>query len=156
MNAAGQNLDPIEDGFRSPARFPGVEYTEWSGNIMSHAMRDPSFFAALNVANRDFINLLEHVDNGGAFPPLTDLGAETIPALLGRAEQDQAVVGDFCLRCHSPVGWLEGFSEPASAAEPFLRGDFWGASMVDVAATSAVPRPQTRCTIRIPRGIWTA
>ena len=136
INGDGQILDPIFDGFRSPARFPGVEFDDWSGSIMAHAMRDPSFFAALNVANRDFINLLEHVELGGDFPPLTELGETTIPTLLGLDETAQPVVGDFCLRCHSPVGWLEGFSEPANPSEPFLRGDFWGAQMLGLSPLS--------------------
>ncbi|MCG8426098.1 MAG: hypothetical protein MI754_01925 [Chromatiales bacterium] len=141
-NDAGQLLDPIEDGFRSPARFPGIDYREWSGNIMSHAMRDPAFFAALNVANRDFINLLDHVSAGGEYPPLTELGEATIPSLITKDEVHKPVVGDFCLRCHSPVGWLEGFSEPSSPDKPFLRGDFWGASMLERSPDSAqAPNP---------------
>ena len=136
VNEDGQVLDPIFDGFRSPARFPGVEHDDWAGGIMAHAMRDPSFFAALNVANRDYINLLEHVSLGGETPPLTELGLNTALDLLDKPEEEQAVVGDFCLRCHSPVGWLEGFSEPPNADEPFLRGDFWGASMQEVSPTS--------------------
>ena len=142
VNPDGQVLDPIVDGFRSPARFPGIEYNDWAGGIMSHAMRDPAFFAALNVANQDFIDLLAHVGAGGVYPPLTDLGASTIPQLIGLQEDQQPVVGDFCLRCHSPVGWLEGFSEPATVFDPLLRGDFWGASMVDVSPLSAqAPSP---------------
>ena len=64
-NADGQVLDPVFDGFRSPARYPGIIYDDWAGGIMAHATRDPSFYAAMNVANRDFINLLEHVSQGG-------------------------------------------------------------------------------------------
>ncbi|MCG8023029.1 MAG: hypothetical protein JAZ02_03440 [Candidatus Thiodiazotropha endolucinida] len=137
VNANGQVLDPIVDGFRNPARFPGIFHDDWAGSIMAHATRDPSFYAALNVANRDYINLLEHVSQGGDTPPLTDLGLSTALDLLDKTEEEQAVVGDFCLRCHSPVGWLEGFSEPPNAAEPHLRGDFWGASLQEFSPTSA-------------------
>ncbi|MEW8536743.1 MAG: hypothetical protein AB2565_16840 [Candidatus Thiodiazotropha endolucinida] len=59
FNANGQVLDPIIDDFRNPARFPGIFHDDWAGSIMAHATRDPSFYAALNVANRDYINLLE-------------------------------------------------------------------------------------------------
>lgn len=48
-------------------------YSSWSGSMMANATRDPLFWAALDVANKDF---------PGA--------------------------GDFCLRCHTPRGWLEG------------------------------------------------
>ncbi|MCG7916581.1 MAG: hypothetical protein N0E37_02350, partial [Candidatus Thiodiazotropha taylori] len=59
VNLDGQILDPIVDGFRNPARFPGPEHDDWAGGIMAQAARDPAFYAALNIANRDFINLLE-------------------------------------------------------------------------------------------------
>ncbi len=49
----------------------------WAGSLMANASRDPLFWAALDVANRD------------------------LPG-----------VGDFCLRCHMPHGWLAGRSEP--------------------------------------------
>ena len=45
----------------------------WSGSMMANATRDPLFWAALDVAERD------------------------VPG-----------VGDWCLRCHSPVGWTKG------------------------------------------------
>src|SRR5690606_3975082 len=32
------------------------------------------------------------------------------------AEQDFAGVGDFCLRCHAPRGWLEGRSTPTDGS----------------------------------------
>ena len=35
-------------------------------------------------------------------------------AALTVAEQDNPEAGDFCLRCHSPVGWLEGRSKPGA------------------------------------------
>jgi hypothetical protein len=50
-----------------------VPHATWSGSLMSHATRDPLFWAALDVAERD------------------------VPG-----------VGDWCLRCHTPVGWLGG------------------------------------------------
>ncbi|MGE3165759.1 MAG: hypothetical protein AB7O52_12685 [Planctomycetota bacterium] len=48
-------------------------------------------------------------------------------ACLAIAEQDAAFVGDLCLRCHSPVGWLGGRSEPTdgSALDGF-QGDLDG------------------------------
>lgn len=37
-------------------------------------------------------------------------------ACLNIAEQDAAFVGDMCLRCHSPNGWLAGRSEPTDGS----------------------------------------
>lgn len=48
-------------------------YSSWSGSMMANATRDPLFWAALDIANKD------------------------APGS-----------GDFCLRCHTPRGWLEG------------------------------------------------
>ncbi len=50
-----------------------MPYNTWSGSMMAQSMRDPLFWAALDVANAD------------------------IPG-----------VGDYCLRCHTPQGWLDG------------------------------------------------
>jgi hypothetical protein len=55
-----------------------MPHDTWSGSMMAHATRDPLFWAALDVAN-------------------ADAEAEGFPG-----------VGDFCLRCHTPTGWLEG------------------------------------------------
>ena len=57
---------------------PHLPFTGWAGSMMANATRDPLFWAALDVANKD----------GEA------LGVEG--------------VGDFCLRCHTPKAWLEG------------------------------------------------
>lgn len=48
-------------------------------------------------------------------------------ACLAIAEQDAAFVGDLCLRCHSPIGWLGGRSQPTdgSALDGF-QGDLDG------------------------------
>lgn len=37
-------------------------------------------------------------------------------ACLAIANQDAAFSGDLCLRCHSPMGWLEGRSEPTDGS----------------------------------------
>ncbi len=50
-----------------------MPHNTWGGSMMANAARDPLFWAALDVANKDF---------PGA--------------------------GDFCLRCHTPPGWLNG------------------------------------------------
>ena len=50
-----------------------MPHSSWSGSLMSNATRDPLFWAALDVAERD------------------------VPGS-----------GDWCLRCHTPSGWLEG------------------------------------------------
>jgi hypothetical protein len=53
----------------------------WQGSMMAQAARDPVFFAQLDLANSD-----------DAVRPEVD------------------GIGDLCLRCHTPVGWLEGRS----------------------------------------------
>jgi hypothetical protein len=53
----------------------------WRGSMMSQAMRDPLYLAALAIAN-----------------------------------QDAPESGDLCIRCHSPIGWLEGRSEPTNGS----------------------------------------
>jgi hypothetical protein len=55
-----------------------LPFNTWGGSMMAHAARDPLFWAALDVANAD----------------AEDAG---VPG-----------VGDYCLRCHTPNGWLEG------------------------------------------------
>ncbi len=60
-------------------------YDSWAGSMMANAARDPLFWAALDIANQD-------------------------DAALGNAG-----VGDFCIRCHSPVGWYEGRSDCTTA-----------------------------------------
>lgn len=57
----------------SPAEGSYMPHATWSGSMMANALRDPLFWAALDVA-----------------------------------ETDAPGVGDFCLRCHTPVGWLGG------------------------------------------------
>jgi hypothetical protein len=37
-------------------------------------------------------------------------------AALAIANQDIEGIGEFCLRCHAPRGWLEGRSRPADGA----------------------------------------
>ncbi len=55
-----------------------LPFNGWAGSMMANAARDPLFWAALDVANQDAL----------------EVGLEGI--------------GDFCLRCHTPKGWLEG------------------------------------------------
>ena len=69
-----------------------------AGSMMANAVRDPIFWAALDVANHD-----------GA-----ELGVEG--------------VAEFCLRCHSPSGWLEGRANAGSGADPVGDADGCGLS----------------------------
>jgi hypothetical protein len=57
----------------------------WRGSMMSQAARDPLWFAATTVALQDSIWAL---GNSNA--------------------------GDICIRCHSPIGWLGGRSDPTN------------------------------------------
>ena len=74
---------------------PGLEKERepafgWRGSMMGNAGRDPLFWAALAVAEQDFI-------------PNAD------PALRGGA-------GDFCIRCHSVGGWIGQRSTPTDGS----------------------------------------
>jgi hypothetical protein len=64
---------------------PAAPFASWQGGMMAHAARDPLFWAQLDLTNAD---------------------AAVRPAVAG--------MGDLCLRCHSPVGWLEGRSTDTS------------------------------------------
>ena len=45
-NDQGQDLCPVEEGFRAPQRVgEGTKYHDWSGMMMANATRDPSFLA---------------------------------------------------------------------------------------------------------------
>ncbi|MDW8480065.1 MAG: hypothetical protein RML12_10110 [Xanthomonadales bacterium] len=62
--------------------------TSWAGSMKANAARDPLFWAALDVAERD------------------------VPG-----------VGDWCLRCHAPAGWLAGrVRKTGHGAPPLVNG----------------------------------
>ncbi len=71
----------------------------WHGSMMSMAARDPLFYAQLDLTNHD-----------------GRLGGPR-PAVAGMA--------DMCLRCHSPVGWLEGRSTDLTG-QGFTQKDLFG------------------------------
>ena len=70
----------------------------WAGSMMANAARDPIFWAALDVANHDG----------------SELGFEGI--------------GEFCLRCHTPSGWLAGRANAGSGGDPVGDADGCGLS----------------------------
>ena len=74
----------------------GEPYLPWQGSMMAHAARDPLFYAQLDLANAD-----------------------------GAARPAVAGMGDMCLRCHSPVGWLEGRSSNLTGMS-LLEKDLFG------------------------------
>ncbi|MGJ8650292.1 MAG: multiheme c-type cytochrome [Opitutaceae bacterium] len=91
----------------------------WQGSMMAQAGRDPLWAASMTVALQDSI------------------------WQLGNAN-----AGDLCIRCHSPVGWLGGRSDPPnlSALDPAL-GDLDGVNcaschqMIDsIAANQQLPQ----------------
>jgi hypothetical protein len=157
VNDQGQDLCPVEEGFRAPQRVgEGTKYHEWSGTMMANATRDPAFFSTLAVANQDFINLLYAAAAKGldTFNPelnnLVGVGTarEVVCALklydpdfgdpcteggeIQLLDEDQLpVTADICLRCHTPPGWMEGHSEPFTPHAPFLKGQFWGAAFLE-------------------------
>jgi hypothetical protein len=74
-------------------------YFGWQGGMMAHAARNPLFWAAMAIAEQDFLPDADPSQRGGA--------------------------GDFCLRCHMPNGWMQGRSVPTdgSAMNPSLDSD---------------------------------
>ena len=76
---------------------PSVEPVHnWRGSMMAQSARDFLFLATMTVAAQDAIWALGN-------PNATD----------------------FCIRCHFPVGWVNGRSNPTNAAD-MERGDFDG------------------------------
>jgi len=71
-------------------------YNPWHGSMMAQAARDPLFYAQLDLAISD---------------------GTSRPSVDGMA--------DMCLRCHSPVGWLEGRSSNLTGMA-FLEKDLFG------------------------------
>jgi len=68
----------------------------WQGSMMAQAARDPLWLACMTVADQDSIWALGNPN-----------------------------AGDLCIRCHSPVGWLGGRSDPPNAsALTASTGDF--------------------------------
>jgi hypothetical protein len=153
-NDAGQPLGPVTEGFRASAYWGSeqeVEYRDWVGTMMANATRDPAFFASLSVANQDLIDFINSLP-GDPRDPATELGAFLKANELagdihrgedGRLQPEELlpVAADLCLRCHSPVGWLEAHSEPPTRESPFLKGQFWGAAFIETPVdASAGPR----------------
>jgi hypothetical protein len=153
-NKVGQDLSPVVNGFKSPAYRADKhrkEYKEWAGTIMANAMRDPAFFATLSVANQDMIKLINNVynrpenikkiftgdikgfDSISQLLKLLKLDKENVKKEGGELQPENIlpVTADLCLRCHSPIGWMEGRSEPKTKASPFLKGQFWGAAFLE-------------------------
>jgi hypothetical protein len=62
-------------------------YYNWNGSMMAQAARDPLWIATMAVALQDS------------------------KAVLGNYN-----AGDLCIRCHSPMGWLGGRSEPTNTS----------------------------------------
>ena len=98
-------------GSYAPAVEPGFN---WRGSMMSHATRDPIFYATMAVAEQDFIpnlavwNTLQPGTSPGTTPP--------------------GGVGDLCLRCHTPEGWMAGRSTPTDGSALTPSSDFEGVS----------------------------
>jgi hypothetical protein len=66
----------------------------WQGSMMAQAARDPVFWACYTVAMQDAIWAIPDAEPWGTSPD----------------------VGDLCLRCHFPEGWLDGRSDPPNAS----------------------------------------
>jgi hypothetical protein len=159
-NSDGQRLDPVVQGFMSPA-FRGQQdlelHFDWSGMMMAQSMRDPAAISTLMVANRDFINYANSLPGSLTDPTsaisrfLTSLKLEkdiTTRNTAGKLQPESKlpVIADWCLRCHAPGGWLEGHSEPKSFYSPFLKGQFWGAAFKEYPGFPGTPR-----TVRLNR-----
>lgn len=158
FNDQKQLLDPIIHGFRAPA-YRGTEkhrnydysqiFFDWSGMLMANAMRDPAFFATLSVANRDVIRLFNKLAQDESYikklfvEPAKDMSFKELVKFL-KLDKDVShderklqpegilpITADLCLRCHTPVGWMEAHSEPPTYYSPFLKGQFWGANILE-------------------------
>jgi len=81
------NCDSCHGGTSNPQFEPSFG---WHGSMMSHSMRDPIFWATVGVAEQDFLPNADPTQRGG--------------------------VGDMCLRCHGPAGWLGGRSTPTDGS----------------------------------------
>lgn len=148
VNAAGQDLSPIDIGLMSPHQRAEYDYDlwddhySWSGMAMANSMRDPSFMAMLSVVNKYFIKYLNAIP-GDPTDPASEVSAVLADLGLGQEgfirdedgflqpEDKLPVAADLCLRCHTPPGWMEGHSEPATVPAPFLKGQFWGAAFTE-------------------------
>lgn len=76
----------------------GFEMDHWKGSMMGQASRDPIFWAGMTVAAQDSIWALGNPN-----------------------------AADLCMRCHFPMGWLDGRSDPPNAS--LMRGeDYEGVS----------------------------
>jgi hypothetical protein len=143
-NDQGQSLAPIVSGFRAPALHGSQQrqsYFDWAGMTMANATRDPAYFSAVYAANKDLIRYVNSLA-GEPQDPSTPMGAflrqsglendiHRAPDGSLQPEDLLPVTAGFCLRCHSPVGWLEAHCEPAVTGSPFLKGQFWGAALVE-------------------------
>jgi len=98
-------------GSYAPAYEPGFN---WRGSMMSHATRDPIFWATVDVAEQDFVPNLAvwNTLNQGPAPGTTPPGG----------------VGDLCIRCHTPEGWMGGRSTPTDGSALSPQSDFDGVS----------------------------
>jgi len=156
-NDLGQDISPIIDGFMSSHQRAEYSYPlwndhySWSGMMMGNSMRDPSFMAMLNVVNKTFIRYVNAHDGDPSDPDsdvarlLENLGLTGIVTERddnGRLQPENQipVVADLCLRCHTPPGWLEGHSEPANQAAPYLKGQFWGTEIINYPGYPNDPR----------------
>ncbi len=81
------NCDNCHGGTSNPQLEPAHG---WYGSMMSHALRDGLFWGALAVAEEDFVPGSDPATRGG--------------------------VGDLCLRCHGPDGWLQGLASPTDGS----------------------------------------
>jgi hypothetical protein len=96
-NCHGNYEDP-----RTGAPAGDSPYDTWKATMMAQAWRDPLARAAIAVANHG----LSAAKIDFARGEYTD----------GPRGQTGRTAGDYCIRCHSPVGWLEGFSLPADGS----------------------------------------
>lgn len=98
-------------GGYDPAVEPGFV---WRGSLMSHATRDPIFWATMAVAEQDFMpNLTVWNNLNPGVAPGTD---------------PPGGVGDLCLRCHTAEGWMAGRSTPTDGSALSPASDFDGVS----------------------------
>lgn len=153
-NTQGQILDPVNQGFMSPAfraQFDLGIHHDWAGMLMGNAIRDPGAFSTFSVANQDFINYTSSIPGSPTDPASPvyqflqqlklekDITHRDSTGVL-QPSKKLPVTADLCLRCHAPVGWMEARSEPPTFYFPFLKGQFWGARFKEYPGAPGTPR----------------
>jgi len=124
LPAAG--LLGIASVFVSPAQIPTTLNDFFGPGTQPLTITDVIFDSAdCGGCHGDFDPVTEPFRNWAASMMGQSARDPLFQAGLAIAEQDAPFVGDLCLRCHAPGGWLEGRSEPTDGSG-LIAKDFQG------------------------------